>query len=526
MAIVQISKIQHRRGLRENLPNLGSAELGWALDTRQLYIGNGSLLEGAPTIGMTEILTEYSDILGTIGGYTYSGETATGYPAQTGADVGVPVARSLQDRLDDLVSVKAFGAYGDGSHDDTDAINRALFQLYCVEQITQTRKTLLFPAGTYLISDTIKIPTYATLVGEGKSSTVIKQTAGAYTFETADSLQQTGSGIGLNSATPPSYIYVQGITFEQATDYNIGLITRANNCVFNSVRFKGPLTDPADAGTGKHAVTLASSPVLQTQNIRFVGSDFTNITYAVVIDDDTQNLTWDGCYFHELYRGFKLGEATSGSGSSVYGPTSVRIVNSYFHEIASIAIYGYDGITGIYSGFNVYSEVGNSYAGTGNPVSPIIIFSGNENYSIGDRFERNEEDNDVFPIISHGAYSVYVQYPNETRFGTLRQKNGGQLTLNDGATATSTGISFKVSRTPMLIVEYSAERNGNYRSGKMLVSHSSSAQSLDDEFSENASLGLTFSLTYDGGSGSTLLKYTTTSTGYGVTFTYAIRYLK
>ena len=64
MAIVQISKIQHRRGLKENLPNLGSAELGWSLDTRQLYIGNGALTEGAPTTGRTEILTEHSDILG------------------------------------------------------------------------------------------------------------------------------------------------------------------------------------------------------------------------------------------------------------------------------------------------------------------------------------------------------------------------------------------------------------------------------------------------------------------------------
>ena len=60
MAVIQISRIQHRRGLEADLPNLASAELGWSVDTRQLYIGNGTIEEGAPSLGKTKILTEYS----------------------------------------------------------------------------------------------------------------------------------------------------------------------------------------------------------------------------------------------------------------------------------------------------------------------------------------------------------------------------------------------------------------------------------------------------------------------------------
>ena len=60
MAILQISRIQHRRGLQEDLPQLASAELGWSIDTRKLYIGNGTVDEGAPIEGVTEILTENS----------------------------------------------------------------------------------------------------------------------------------------------------------------------------------------------------------------------------------------------------------------------------------------------------------------------------------------------------------------------------------------------------------------------------------------------------------------------------------
>ena len=60
MAVIQISRIQHRRGLESDLPNLASAELGWSVDTRKLYIGNGTIEEGAPSLGKTEILTQYS----------------------------------------------------------------------------------------------------------------------------------------------------------------------------------------------------------------------------------------------------------------------------------------------------------------------------------------------------------------------------------------------------------------------------------------------------------------------------------
>ena len=60
MAVIQISKIQLRRGLQENLPQLASAEMGWSVDERRLFIGNGTLAEGAPSTGVTEVLTTQS----------------------------------------------------------------------------------------------------------------------------------------------------------------------------------------------------------------------------------------------------------------------------------------------------------------------------------------------------------------------------------------------------------------------------------------------------------------------------------
>lgn len=61
MAIVQISRIQQRRGLEQDLPQLASGEFGWSTDTNRLYIGNGSIAENSPLPGEnTEILTQYS----------------------------------------------------------------------------------------------------------------------------------------------------------------------------------------------------------------------------------------------------------------------------------------------------------------------------------------------------------------------------------------------------------------------------------------------------------------------------------
>lgn len=75
MAVVSLSKIQIRRGRKNSetgVPQLASGELAWAIDTQELYIGNGAVSEGAPAVGNTKILTEH-DVLNTISGQlTYS----------------------------------------------------------------------------------------------------------------------------------------------------------------------------------------------------------------------------------------------------------------------------------------------------------------------------------------------------------------------------------------------------------------------------------------------------------------------
>ena len=56
MAIIQISKLQHRSGNLVDLPQLSDAEFGWATDTKRLFIGKSSPNENI------EVLTSYSNV--------------------------------------------------------------------------------------------------------------------------------------------------------------------------------------------------------------------------------------------------------------------------------------------------------------------------------------------------------------------------------------------------------------------------------------------------------------------------------
>ena len=174
MPIVQISRIQHRRGIKSDLPQLAAGELGWVVDEQRLYIGNGTLADGAPAVGNTEIMTSGTGTFTSALSVVYKGYLVASTPISTGASGDV--TRTLQQKLDDYVSVKDFGAVGDDSTADVTAIQRALDELYADtdKDDARARRTLFFPAGTYKINSALTIPPFARLVGEGPDKTIIK----------------------------------------------------------------------------------------------------------------------------------------------------------------------------------------------------------------------------------------------------------------------------------------------------------------------------------------------------------------
>jgi len=88
-----------------------------------------------------------------------SGATPGAYftAAGTGAS-----ERTIQDKLSDLVSIKDFGAVGDGLADDTLAIQQAL----------TAHDAVFIPNGVFLTSSTIEIAANKTLIGAGQKSII------------------------------------------------------------------------------------------------------------------------------------------------------------------------------------------------------------------------------------------------------------------------------------------------------------------------------------------------------------------
>jgi hypothetical protein len=81
------------------------------------------------------------------------------------------VATNVRDKLRESVSVKDFGAVGDGVTDDTAAINAAVAAL-----VTAGGGTLYFPEGTYIVSAPINLRSNIVYQGHGWAS-IIKQKA-------------------------------------------------------------------------------------------------------------------------------------------------------------------------------------------------------------------------------------------------------------------------------------------------------------------------------------------------------------
>lgn len=99
-------------------------------------------------------------ISGVIGGF--------GSFIQAGAGA---VSRTFQNKMRDVISVKDFGAVGDGSTDDTDAIKAAIVAAVAY---SGRAAAVHFPGGFYNVSATIEVPSWVQLVGDGIETTQLR----------------------------------------------------------------------------------------------------------------------------------------------------------------------------------------------------------------------------------------------------------------------------------------------------------------------------------------------------------------
>ena len=521
MPIVQISRIQHRRGKRTDLPQLAAGELGWVIDEQRLFIGNGTIADGAPAVGNTEIVTAGASSFTTALNYVYKGYLGDGTPIQTGSSGDY--TRTLQQRLDDTVSVKAFGAFGDNSTDDTAAIQRALDELYSDtdQDDTRARRTLLFPAGIYKITTSMTIPPYAHLVGEGPDKTVIENSGANPVAVTEDDDGNVYGAIGLLGATTPTQIQISNITFKNthASGHGGVSIDNTTKAYFHNCKFQGTYaSNGADVSTSK-GITVRSTNALPCANIYFNHCQFTAFARLVDMSMDVTNVRFNDCDFNTAYYGAIIGDEwdSSTTNGMTIGPRDVQFIGSSWSTIGQQAIYVKPQQTveapsrNIISNGNWYaSTVGNNFEGVGSIREvPIIQFDQDECTSAMDFFERSD--------LRRADGSSELNAAPELQGIGIQDKAIKSITLTDATITAATINEYPALAGKGLRIKYKIVRGTWDRTGELVISASTNGVSYDDTFTESGNdvgVNLIVDQKTDGSSvtNTVALKYTTTDT--------------
>jgi hypothetical protein len=532
MSITSISRITHRKGFYEDLPQLANGELGWAVDERRLFIGNDPVWSPDDTnhysssnipLQITEVLTEHSNLLALNNSYRYSGFSATGYEAES------TVARSLQDKLDEHVSIKDYGALGDGTTDDTAAINDALFDLYCRSSVPQVRRELFFPAGTYVVTSVIKIPPYAYLRGEGRLSTVIEYQGpddstppDAYAFVVSDSDHEIEPGDWQPASIKPTHIRLIDIGLSTLADNNLFLAQGLQSQItgyseFINVRFSGSgrpsgatqLADPWNALTAELGCNLftARAATLQTFGLAFDRCEFTQGNYAVLLHDQTSRVNIRNSVIFECQYGV-VGTADS---------RSVRLVDSVLRDLTANPVW-----------FGPLGERNRTFYNTfaynaKGAVIPEVTFLSAGNIAVGDVFFYDNDPN-LGPHYELQGPSIAIDAGDKIRVGTYTRESGDSFTLLMTANIPTPWLTIDNTGGPYDVfkMDYSIKSGGKWRTGLLTVAavDDSTSPIFSDDYVENSDLGFEFSTSASGSD--ITIEYTATAAVADGALTYSI----
>jgi hypothetical protein len=539
MAVIQISKIHHRRGAigEQGMPQLASGELGWAVDTQQLFIGNGSVAEGSPAVGKTEILTQYStstiNLFKFI--YEYQGNKPEGY-FQPQA-----VERTLQQKLDDIVSVKDFGAKGDGITDDRNAIQTAISATYINSHDPGSdlsyRKILHFPAGTYNVSGVIYLPPNIYLQGEGANRSVVvaTTTASSTIFRTRSVDSNTKDFKRPLSAESNlvNNVIIDDLGFTYASNvpvYNATTNTRAllnldmtTNSVVKNCEFQGKFLN---TGTTTNPAWPLISPVQHagieitgrnTKNVLIDTNNFSNLIMGCFTYQDNQFVDYNNNRFTNLWRGLHIGDFVAGPANRI-SSVGNRATGNTFQDINRQGIFVQSPTspttsTSFISEGNIFDNVGNANAtGEGNQLYECINF-GNAKGCVS--------INDTFTRVSISQQPEYLSKK-------IKPVVEGTSVLIDDKTTYKYTISWATATTLIRIpyankltgvtMEYQLQKSSGFRKGTFSVSAPPIGQgtiTYKDDFS------------YSGTDPKVVLTAITTSSynGIGTPDCIAIRYL-
>ena len=554
MAIVQVSRIQHRKGLQQDLPQLSGAEFGWALDTRKLYIGNGTISEGAASEGVTEILTQYSDLLNIAGAYTFKG-AQSGYTSQTGVSALAPILRSLQLKVDDIVNVRDFGATGDGTTNDTLSLQRAIDQItFGGFSLTQPklRRVINIPAGVYLIDNSIKLNSHVILRGEGADRTIILQSNQAYpVLQLKDNLNQSDTAYGTNGGLTATNITVENLTLQHQQTKELVYIDTSTNLVFKGINFVGavPISNTASL-TLQNAVRVVprtidgglpgTGAVLgPIENVVFMDCTVESCTQGFIIN--AKNTTIINCRFNRMSNAIWFDYRNVSSADA----KNMKVIGCSFDNVYQVGVKvttGYEDPVGVSTTANQFWRVGYPSNSTA-PAYSAIDFGGSGCVSLGDTFDREIADELAVPSVNMTRSGTVSMVANVgLMMGRHTVGTGRRISIPNNFQA-NTGVFFNMTPARHQI-DYVVAREGGatqfYRYGRMTVIVNNAGSTLNFEYEDDYTdwpepldyynypgyTGTTLQIQPDGFNNAVLWANVDNSSNDDVTLTYAITTLK
>lgn len=438
MAVLEIAKIQVRRGeeLQTGIPQLEPGEFGWAEDTENLYIGK-RVIEGAIDDNNTRILTE-NDLNFFRVAIQSTGTAASSYLYRQNISIQTdPIngylyytsSTTVQSKLDQSVSLSDFGVIPSTTPVDiTLDLERAIQDLFFNStwddwKREDTRRTLLIPAGNYMVSETIKLPPYTKLVGEGSAITKLILTSPiSNLFKTVDALGRTFEDGNMESGLKRSRgIHIEGMTLAFKTnnsENNNSLLSLDNtlDAIVEDVLFKTDFTSTSTTtfgitsfGTGIEIRGIGggvgSGDVNLCENIRIHNCKFDGLNKGVKGAGPIIRPIISNSIFSNLHQGIEL----IGTGASP-GPMNGHIFQNRFENILERGLYVDSGITtvrnNIISENNFFVQVGNgNFLDDHITVAafPIIEFASEGNQTINDIFQRKVIA-DAAPETANGFY--------------------------------------------------------------------------------------------------------------------------
>ncbi|MDE2022542.1 MAG: right-handed parallel beta-helix repeat-containing protein [Patescibacteria group bacterium] len=173
------------------------------------------------------------------------------------------VPRSVQSKFDDIVSVKDFGAKGDGVTDDTTSIQTALTAL-------TSGGTLYFPAGTYVISAALSITnSNVSLVGAGKSTKILTSSATVDVFTVGDGISAinnfTASDFSIDASVAKSAGFAFNVRYGGRTRIDNVFISPPENVLPTPNMKHGIFFNRFDYATVSRCSIIVSGTCIQAQ---------------------------------------------------------------------------------------------------------------------------------------------------------------------------------------------------------------------------------------------------------------------